>query len=382
MAAPGGLDGGFGAGGKILTDAGGVDYAADLALLPGGGIVVAGASGSDIAVARYDAAGRSDSRFGGRGIVITDLGSDEGVGAVVAQPDGKVVVAARRGADLALVRYSADGALDPSFDVDGVVVTDLGGEDRPVSLLRQPDGRLVVAVATPDRLVLVRYLRDGRLDPAFGRGGIVSRQTPGFGSRMAVLQRDGAIVVAAARVIVRPQALAIAVARFRPNGAADRSFSGDGLTVLRPRPHWAGAVKVAVRGDGRVLVGAHGHNSAGAGGFAVVQFRRNGSLDRSFGNRGTTVSTVGFGVHALGIDSRGRIVTVGRTTSLRDWVVARFHLNGRRDRTFAATVTDFGGVDTPFALVVQRDGKFVVAGASSTQGLLGDIAVARYLSSP
>ena len=113
-----------------------------------------------------------------------------------------------------------------------------------------------------------------------------------------------------------------------------------------------------------------------------MRLRRNGSLDPTFGNGGIAVSNVGFGVHALALDRRGRIVTAGRTTSLLDFVVARVLPNGRRDRSFAATVTDFGGIDTPFWLALQPDGKIVVAGASGSSGALaGDIALARYLSS-
>ena len=66
-----------------------------------------------------------------------------------------------------------------------------------------------------------------------------------------------------------------------------------------------------------------------------------------------------------------------------DFVAARFLPEGRRDPSFAATVTDFGGVDTPFALAIQPDGKMVAVGASAASGpgLAGDIVVARYLSS-
>jgi Domain of unknown function (DUF5122) beta-propeller len=98
--------------------------------------------------------------------------------------------------------------------------------------------------------------------------------------------------------------------------------------------------------------------------------------------RGIAVSNVGYGVHALALDRRGRIVAAGRTMSLQDFVVARFLSDGRRDRSFAATVTDFGAIDTPFWLTIQPDGKIVVAGASGPSGsLVGDIAVARYVAS-
>jgi uncharacterized delta-60 repeat protein len=382
LAVPGQLDGAFGTGGKVLTDAGGADWAGDVAIARGGAVVVAGASGADVAVARYDAAGRLDPRFGRRGTVVTNLGGVDAGSALEVQPDGKVVVAAQRDGDLALVRYSADGALDPAFDADGVVVTDLGFQERAIAALLQTGRRLLVVGAAPDRLVLARYLRDGRLDAGFGQGGTVVTRTPGLDWRMAVQARDGTIVVAGARVVGRPQGMALAVARYRANGRLDRTFAGDGVMVTRAHPHWAGAVKVAVRPDGRIVLGTHGHAGSRAG-FALVRLRRDGSLDRTFGNGGLTVSEVGYGVHALGLDSRGRIVTVGRTKSLRDFVVARFFPNGRRDRSFAATVVDFGGIDTPFALTIQRDGKIVAAGASGPPagGLAGDIALARYLGS-
>jgi uncharacterized delta-60 repeat protein len=178
------------------------------------------------------------------------------------------------------------------------------------------------------------------------------------------------------------QAMALAVARYRPDGRLDRTFAGDGLRITSARRHWAGALHVAVRPDGRIVLGTHGHAGADLAGFALVRLRRNGALDPSFGNGGIAVSNVGFGVHALALDRRGRIVTAGRTTSLLDFVVARVLPNGRRDRSFAATVTDFGGIDTPFWLALQPDGKIVVAGASGSSGALaGDIALARYLSS-
>jgi uncharacterized delta-60 repeat protein len=383
LAAPGQLDGAFGANGKVTTDVGGADWAGSAAIAPGGALVVAGGSDRDAVVARYDAAGRLDPSFGAGGTVVTDLGGDEAAEAVVVQSDGRVVVAGQRNGDLAVVRYSSEGALDPGFDGDGVVVTDLGFEERSLSALQAPGGRLLVVGSAADRLVLARYRPDGRLDPGFGRGGTIVTPTPGLDWRMAVRARDGTIVVAGARVVTRPtQAMGLAVARYRSDGRLDRTFARDGLVVTRARPHWAGAVKVAVRGDGRIVLGTHGHAGLGSAGFALVRLRRDGALDRAFGDGGISVSEVGYGVHALALDRQGRIVTVGRTSSLLDFVAARFHPDGRRDRTFAATVTNFGGVDTPFAVAIQPDGRIVAVGASAPSGsLVGDIALARYLAS-
>ena len=382
LAAPGQLDAGFGVGGKIRTDLGGDENAAAVALEPNGAIAVAGASRGDVAVLRYDRSGRLDANFGSDGRVVTDLGGDDAADATVIDRDGMIVVAGKRDSDLALVKYAADGALDRRFGDGGRVVTDLGGEERAVALLRRGDGRLVLVGTSPDALVLARYLADGRLDRTFGRNGIVIRGTPGVEWRTAVAGRDGTIVAAGARIITAPtQGMGFAVARYRADGRPDRTFSGDGLTVTRTRPHWAGAVHVAVLRDARIVLGSHGHAGTRAG-FALVRLERDGSLDRTFGNGGVAVGEVGFGVHALALDRRGRIVTVGRTTSLQDFVAARFLPNGRLDGSFARTVTDFGGTDTPFELALQPDGKIVAVGSTGASGsLLGDIAVARYLSS-
>ena len=209
------------------------------------------------------------------------------------------------------------------------------------------------------------YLADGRVDAAFGQQGTTVVPTSGIDWRIAAQGRDGTIVVAGARIVTRPaQAMAIALARFLPNGRLDRTFAGDGLLVTSARPHWAGAIELGIRPDGRIVIGTHGHAGERQGyrppahwdqiarvreaagsiavaerqGFALVQFRRNGALDRTFGSGGIAVSEVGYGVHGLALDGRGRIVAVGRTKSLLDFVVARYLPDGRRDRAFAATV--------------------------------------------
>src|SRR5262245_54341139 len=66
-------------------------------------------------------AGALDPTFDGDGIVRTDFGySGDAAFAVIAQADGKIVAAGKRGAasgraDFAVARYNADGSLDTSF---------------------------------------------------------------------------------------------------------------------------------------------------------------------------------------------------------------------------------------------------------------------------
>ena len=88
----------------------------------------------EIALARYVVDGSLDSTFDADGTVMTLLigsGIDEAEG-VALQSDGKIVVAGNSrgafGGDFALIRYNADGSIDPTFGPsgDGRVVTDVG----------------------------------------------------------------------------------------------------------------------------------------------------------------------------------------------------------------------------------------------------------------
>jgi uncharacterized delta-60 repeat protein len=380
LAAPGQLDRSFGTGGTLLTDLGGLDAAASVRVAATGAVVVGGVSDGRLALARYDRAGRPDPAFGAGGKVVTELAADAGVGTLVVQGDGSVVAVGQQDGDLALARYTATGMPDASFDGDGVAVTDLGQQERGLALFPQSGGRLLLVATRSGALVLARYQRNGLLDPAFGRGGIVATRVPALEWKVAAQGPGGTIVAAGVRTTNPPrQTMTLAVARLRSDGTRDRTLDKDGVKVTKPLPGWAGALHVAVRRDGRILLGTHGHAGKSEG-FALVRLRRDGSFDPTFGRRGIAVSGVGFGVHALALDRRGRIVAAGRTKSLLDFVVARYLPDGRRDRSFRATVTDFGGIDTPFWLSLQPDGKAVVVGASASQGLLGDVAVARYLS--
>jgi uncharacterized delta-60 repeat protein len=165
--------------------------------------VAAGGFG-DFALARYLPEGSLDPTFGVGGKVTTDFGGFESAGALVRQPDGKLVAAGRAGEDFALARYLPDGSLDPTFGVGGKVTTDftgVEGTDTAGALVLQPNGKLVAAGAaclnfTCD-FALARYLPKGRLDPSFGDGGKV---TTDFGdsdvSGALVRQPDGKLVAA------------------------------------------------------------------------------------------------------------------------------------------------------------------------------------------
>ncbi len=196
-AAPPGLDTTFGGTGRVSTPVGGGQGEA-VVIQPGGGIVTAGwrtvGAGTDFALTRHDASGNLDQSFGTNGIATTDLGGpgDQAYDAALL-PDGGIVAVGETDAagiqkqQFALARYTADGALNPSFGTGGTVTTNFTGHgDVANAVAVQGDGKIVVAgfafsSGINGDFALARYNADGSLDTSFGTGGKVtttSARTP------------------------------------------------------------------------------------------------------------------------------------------------------------------------------------------------------------
>lgn len=206
----GSLDVGFGTLGKVVFGFGGCcDDAASIALQGDGRIVVAGGrgAGGDFTLARLNSDGTLDATFGVGGRVATDFGGFDRANAVAIQRDGQIVAAGDGRERFALARYNADGSLDPTFGSGGKVITSIFAEniESARSVAIQANGKIVAVGSVFHNFSrdfgLVRYNADGSLDPAFGSGGIV---TTNFGDRSAdaaasvAIQPNGMLVVAGA----------------------------------------------------------------------------------------------------------------------------------------------------------------------------------------
>ena len=142
--AEGPRDESFGDDGWVTTDFGGDDGVNAVALDPAGGIVAAGFSGGDLAVAHYDSRGHPVRTFGDEGRVIRSVGAAEDAAyAVAVQGDGRVVVAGGSGSAMVVLRLGLDGSPDPTFGASGVVTIPSDGPAR--ALAAPPDGAFVVA---------------------------------------------------------------------------------------------------------------------------------------------------------------------------------------------------------------------------------------------
>jgi len=179
----------------------------------------------------------------------------------------------------------------------------------------------------------------GSLDTAFGTGGIVTTNLTalGAGGEEATMQEpNGDILVD----------LFQGMLRFLPNGQLDTSFGTNGLAtgILVE-----GGAAMAVQPNGQIITS--GVNLAGPAtspAAGITRLNANGTVDTTFGTDGTTTipvtlagraTTVGAG--ALLVQADGKIlvagsasVQTGRRTGVTDGVVARLNANGTLDTTF------------------------------------------------
>jgi uncharacterized delta-60 repeat protein len=102
----GSADTSFGSGGVATALFGAGTNATPRAIaLQGSTIVVGGSVDGDFALARFTSTGALDPAFGGDGTVVTDFGGVDVLAALAVQPDGKLVAAGQTATDVALARY-------------------------------------------------------------------------------------------------------------------------------------------------------------------------------------------------------------------------------------------------------------------------------------
>ena len=225
----------------------GTAIASSTVIQPDGKIIAGGtnsSSGKDVfTLVRYNPNGSLDSSFDGDGVLTTVMqasgGGDE-LNALALQPDGKIVAAGistnSTNRDIGVARYNTDGSLDTSFNSSGKLIFSFaaGSDDYGLTMVLQPDGKIVVAGATSGQgydFALVRFASNGSLDTSFGTAGqVVTPIGPGgdFVWSMA-LRTDGKIV--AAGETGSGNSKDFALARYDSDGSLDRSFDSDGIAI-------------------------------------------------------------------------------------------------------------------------------------------------------
>ena len=235
------------AGGKLVIGFGNADaWGYALALQADGRVVVGGHSGNAVVFARLNTNGSLDSGFGVGGKVTAVLTSTPNsivaIRDLVLDQAQRIVAAGQFQRDVLVLRLTASGSLDTSFDGDGKAITDfVGNTDYAESVTIDGSGRIVVggvAITTAQAgaswdVGVVRYLPNGALDVTFGAGGKVSLDINNTIDQFSsvVVQSDGHILVAGAAEAVDYSQADFAIVRLLDDGSRDDSFGINGTTV-------------------------------------------------------------------------------------------------------------------------------------------------------
>jgi uncharacterized delta-60 repeat protein len=192
---------------------------------------------------------------------------------------------------------------------------------------------------------------------------------------------------AAIVLLVSVGGFAFSSAAFAQAGGLDTSFGGDGKVTTDVTARGDFATEVAIQADGKIVV-AGGASWERNSKFVLLRYNVDGTLDTSFGGDGRV--TTNFtrrldAAYGVAIQADGKIVAAGdaglRTGNSR-FALARYNADGSLDTSFGGdgkVTTQFTRKDDPVSsLVIQSDGKIVVAGGAAWNGTNGNFALARY----
>lgn len=373
LAQHGTLDTTFGDEGKVITFFG--QYESEvhvLAMQPDGKIIAAGSvfdhgGYNQFGLARYNANGTLDNTFDIDGIVISDFLENALLNCMILQADGKIILGGNVSGvypdfQSILVRYNPNGTIDTTFGVMGKIIRN---SNNISCMLLQPDGKILctgIAFDGPNRdIQLIRYNPGGTLDAGFGVNGVV---TTTIGDRdfgySAALQDDGKIILSGATSSGSGFTSDFVIARYSDTGILDVSFGSNGIVMFDLEDSDV-ARSVKIQKDQKIVF---------IGYSKLIRLMADGDIDTGFGTNGIVTLPLGNEVQ---IQPDGKIITVGtyeNAAGSSDIALARYQANGNFDTTFGTggIVTTSLGNSTRSganAVVMQADGKIVVGGSVS-----------------
>lgn len=375
---------------------------------------------SGVEVRAATTSGAPDPTFSEDGIAEAPL-MEGRVWSTVVQPDGRIVVAGSSGwaftfgepSDFAVLRFTPDGRLDPSFGGDGMVtIAFASGAAQAHGVALQPDGRIVAAGCTgcdwtgASDVAVARLNPDGSLDPSFGAGGridgipIAGPDACGVATRWfdgydVGVQSTGRIVVGGFFGPAVPGATYdFGVAGFTTAGDLDCTFGAPALPIGDPSPVPAGvgvgggvvttdfgnthdlAFAMAVGADDAIVVGGT-TDSGGYGSAGVVRYTADGVADVTFGRAGRAVlpyRTSYRAIQGVTVLAGGGVAATGQVAGNRGHVaVGVLTARGEPDPTFGSdgvvAIDPSPGIqsnENGYGIVEQADGRLVVTGEWSS----------------
>jgi len=327
----GALDPTFGDGGLAITTLTGTGLGHDprtVALQSDGKILVAGDLAGELFIARYDTNGDFDPTFGGSGIV-RSTGHGPAVDLALA-PGGRIVIAGEQ----YIARYDETGTLDEGFGTGGTVeqpeIVNLAG------LRVAADGTAIVGGTASLWYTAARFTADGAIDTAFGSAspflGFVPEVPEGYAKANPVsLYGEHAVAFGVAQdgygVIAAIESLGRGSARWLFFGIDSAGSPTYGVEELGSDSGTA-QTTLAFQEDGAILTARCGFRNLSRL-FSLARFDAAGSPDSSFGVDGFVYTPLGevACARAVAPTPEAKIVAVGSAIidGRRRFALARYH---------------------------------------------------------
>lgn len=421
LAASADLDTGFAVSGRSLifvSPSGGQAFAS--ALQPDGKLILAGWAGytppsqamvnKQFALFRQFSDGSYDPAFGtsSNGIATLDLyGGNDAIADMAYTPEGIYVVgyAYQYGTRYhVLARYTHAGILDTTFGTNGLVHMLNSSNDEINALAIQPDGKILIAgriqdPSTNGDFFIARFNTNGSHDPTFGTNGQV-RHSLGNSQDVIhdmVVQPNGRIIVVG-DIFYNGVRSAI-VLGLGASGYHDYSFGSNGVTLVSRNSTEIYGRRLALTGEGHVLVGSNALELPGfRNGIHVARLTSNGIIDNTFSNGGNFDAFNANGERTIGAIEAlpdGKVLIAGgfpisATNGASRTFVARYTTSGVLDAGFNGTGVKLDDVVTGSPtetsaqfIAVAPDGKYYVGGYSGDPNIApSNFFVLRYQGTP
>lgn len=302
--------------------------------------------------------------------------------------------------DLLVMRFTADGSLDTSFNTDGIYTADFdvdNGNDINYCFDVYIDsaGSIFLTGSTGLSMVIWKLNSSGELDTSFGTNGYVSKgisSTSTVGYSLA--EDSGGNLYASGYSINGSSTFTHAMWKFSSAGVSDTSWQSSGTKYLDDARvvDWHIAWDLKIDSSDNIFIAGYSATSADLSDSHMVVWKYStaGSLDTTFSDDGIYTSTGAAGGTsdaglALQLDSSGRPVIAGfsaSTSNGRDVAIWRLTTAGALDTSFNSTgyITHNGaaggtGVDLAYDVHILATGQIAAAGYSTLSDASTNMAV-------
>ncbi|HXH74164.1 MAG TPA: hypothetical protein VNJ08_04320 [Bacteriovoracaceae bacterium] len=266
-----------------------------------GNAFIATTNSQDFLVARYTQAGVLDTTFGTGGKTRIDSGNDDLAQSVAIDSQGRIVVAGYSmslGVDIAVARLTPDGALDTTFDTDGKYTFSIGSSySYATGVLVDALDRVILTVVSFNggsaaTFAAARLTTAGALDDSFDTDGIFEDD---FGTPLSnsfcygsILHSDGSIVMVGSTDVLGYEMFA--VVKVLPTGLLDNSFSLDGRVTTDVSAGSNSSAFTVKEQSEKILVGGSSSNGVHDNILAMVRYTAAGVPDNSFDTDGIVLT--------------------------------------------------------------------------------------------